>query len=148
MALAPEDIAFAGTAPWRAKKGLKKLEIFSLKKLKTWPWTKLQPLMQGELSNQKESQLIKLEFPVLQKSISPFSYSQSSDNPIVLVLCRGDKGLVLMLDTPLKTISVAPECSWEPSAESNGPWVGNLKIENKQISVATMESLLNTLTNE
>ena len=148
VALAPEDVAFAGTAPWWAKKGLKKLEIFSLKKLKTWPWTKLQPLMQGELSNQKESQLIRLEFPVLQKSISPFSYSQSSDNPIVLVLCRGDKGLVLMLDTPLKTISVAPECSWEPSAESNGPWVGNLKIENKQISVATMESLLNTLTNE
>ena len=148
VALAPEDIAFAGTAPWRAKKGLKKLEIFSLKKLKTWPWTKLQPLMQGELSNQKESQLKKLEFPVLQKSISPFSYSQPLDNPTVLVLCRGDKGLVLMLDTPLKTISVAPECSWEPSAESNGPWVGNLKIENKQISVATMESLLNTLTNE
>ncbi len=148
VALAPEDVAFAGTAPWWAKKGLKKLEIFSLKKLKTWPWTKLQPLMQGELSNQKESQLIKLEFPVLQKSISPVSYSQPSDNPIVLVLSHADKGLVLMLDTPLKTISVAPECSWKPSAKSNGPWVGNLKIENKQISVATMESLLNTLTNE
>jgi hypothetical protein len=148
VALAPEDVAFAGTAPWWAKKGLKKLEIFSLKKLKTWPWTKLQPLMQGELSNREESQLEKLEFQVLQKSISSFSYSQPSDNPIVLVLCRGDKGLVLMLDTPLKTISVAPECSWEPSAESDGPWVGNLKIENRQISVATMESLLNTLTNE
>ena len=148
VALAPEDVAFAGTAPWWAKKGLKKLEIFSLKKLKTWPWTKLQPLIQGKLSNQGESQLEKLEFPVLQKSISSFSYSQPSDNPIVLVLSHADKGLVLMLDTPLKTISVAPECSWEPSAESNGPWVGNLKIENKQISVATLESLLNTLTNE
>jgi hypothetical protein len=148
VALAPEDVAFAGTVPWWAKKGLNKLEIFKLKKLKTWPWTKLQPLMQGELSNQKESQLIKLEFPVLQKSISPFSHSQPSDNPTVLVLSHADKGLVLMLDTPLKTISVAPECSWEPYAESNGPWVGNLKIENKQISVATMESLLNTLTNE
>ncbi|PXF57702.1 MAG: hypothetical protein C4B58_08910 [Deltaproteobacteria bacterium] len=147
VALAPEDIAFAGTAPWWAKKGLKKLKTFKLKKLKTWPWTKLQPLMQGELSNQGESQLIKLEFPVLQKSISSFSYSQPSDNPIVLVLSHADKGLVLMLDTPLKTISVAPECSWEPSAENNGPWVGNLKIENKQTSVATLESLLNTLTN-
>jgi hypothetical protein len=27
-----------------------------------------------------------------------------------------------MLDTPLHTISVAPECPWEPSAESMGPW--------------------------
>ncbi|MEA1868024.1 MAG: hypothetical protein U9N19_08000, partial [Thermodesulfobacteriota bacterium] len=80
VALAPEDIAFAGTAPWWAKKGLKKLKTFKLKKLKIWPWTKLQPLMQGELSNQGESQLIKLEFPVLQKSISSFSYSQPSDN--------------------------------------------------------------------
>ncbi len=148
VAFVPEDVAFAGTAPWRAKKGINKLETFKLKKLKTWPWTKLQPLMQGELSNQEESQLIKLEFPVLQKSISSFSYSQPPDNPTVSVLCRGDKGLVLMLDTPLETISVTPECSWEPSAESNGPWVGNLKIENKQISVATLESLLNTLTNE
>ena len=148
VALAPEDVAFAGTAPWWAQKGLTKLKTFKLKKLKTWPWTKLQPLMQGELSNHGESQLKKLEFPVLQKSISPFSYSQPSDNPTVLVLFRANKGLVLMLGTPLKTISVAPECSWEPSAESNGPWVGNLKIENKQISVATMESLLNTLTNE
>ncbi|MEA1991740.1 MAG: hypothetical protein U9N58_06040 [Thermodesulfobacteriota bacterium] len=148
VALAPEDVAFAGTAPWWAKKGLNKLKTFKLKKLKAWPWTKLQPLMQGELSNQGESQLEKLEFPVLQKAISSFSYSQPSDNPIVLVLSHADKGLVLMLDTPLKTISVAPECSWEPSAESSGPWVGNLKIENKQISVATLESLLNTLTNE
>ncbi len=148
MAVAPGDIAFAGTAPWWAKKGLNKLKTFKLKKLKAWPWTKLQPLMQGELSNQGESQLEKLEFPVLQKSISSFSYSQPSDNPIVLVLSHADKGLVLILDTPLKTISVAPECSWEPSAVSNGPWVGNLKIENKQISVATLESLLNTLTNE
>ncbi len=148
VAIAPEDVAFAGTAPWWAQKGLNKLKTFKLKKLKAWPWTKLQPLMQGELSNQGESQLEKLEFPVLQKSISSFSYSQPSDNPIVLVLSHADKGLVLMLDTPLKTISVAPECSWEPSAESNGPWVGNLKIENKQISVATLESLLNTLTNE
>jgi hypothetical protein len=104
--------------------------------------------MQGELSNREESQLEKLEFQVLQKSISSFICSQPSDNPTVLVLCRGDKGLVLMPDTQLKTISVAPECSWEPSAESDGPWVGNLKIENRQISVATMESLLNTLTNE
>jgi len=147
VALAPEGIAFAGTAPWWAKKGLNKLKTFKLKKLKTWPWTKLQPLMQGKLSNQGESQLIKLEFPVLQKSISSFSYSQPSDNPIVLVLSHADKGLVLMLDSPLKTISVDPEYSWEPSAENNGPWVGNLKIENKQTSVATLESLLNTLTN-
>lgn len=148
VAFAPEDVAFAGTAPWWAKKGLKKLEIFSLKKLKTWPWTKLQPLIQGELSNQGESQLEKLEFPVLKKSISSFSHSQPSDNPTVLVLCRGDKGMVLMLDTPLKTISVASECSWEPSAGSNGPWVGNLKIENQQIFVATLDSLLDTLINE
>ncbi len=148
VAFAPEDVAFAGTAPWWAQKGLNRLKIFKLKKLKTWPWTKLQPLMQGELSNQKESQLIKFEFPVLKKSISSFSYSQPSDNPTVLVLCREDKGLVLMLDTPLKTISVTPECPWKPSAESMGPWIGNLKIENKQISVATLESLLNTLTNE
>ena len=148
VAFVPEDVAFAGTAPWWAKKGINKLETFKLKKLKTWPWTKLQPLMQGELSNQKESQLIKLEFPVLQKSISSFSHSQPSDNPTVLVLSHADKGLVLMLDTPLKTISVSPECFWEPSAKNNGQWVGNLKIENKQISVATLESLLNTLTNE
>jgi hypothetical protein len=148
VAFVPEDVAFAGTAPWWTKKGINKMETFKLKKLKTWPWTKLQPLMHGELSNQEESRLIKLEFPVLQKSISSFSYSQSSNNPTVSVLCRGDKGLVLMLDTPLETISVTPECSWEPSAKSNGPWVGNLKIENKQISVATLESLLNTLTNE
>jgi hypothetical protein len=148
VAFIPEDVAFAGTAPCWAKKGLNKLKTFKLKKLKAWPWTKIQPLMQGKLSNQKESQLIKLEFPVLQKSISSFSHSKPSDNPTILVLSHADKGLVLMLDTPLKTISVTPECSWEPSAKNNGQWVGNLRIDNKQISVATLESLLNTLTNE
>ncbi|MBW1717949.1 MAG: hypothetical protein JRJ43_00080 [Deltaproteobacteria bacterium] len=148
VAFVPEDVAFAGTAPRWTKKGLNKLKTFKLKKLKAWPWTKIQPLMQGKLSNQKESQLIKLEFPVLQKSISSSSHSQPSDNPTVLVLFREDKGLVLMLETTLKTISVTPECSWEPSAKNNGQWVGNLRIEDKQISVATLESLLNTLTNE
>jgi hypothetical protein len=148
VAFAPEDVAFAGTVPWWARNGLKKLDTFKLKKLKTWPWTKLKPLMQGELSNQEESQLIKLEFPVLQKSSSSFGYSQPSGNPTVLVLYRADKGLVLMLDTSLETISITPGCSWEPSAERNGPWVGNLEIENRQISVATLESLSNTLTNE
>ena len=148
VAFAPEDVAFAGAAPWRVKKGLKKLKTFKLKKLKTWPWTKLKPLMQGELSNQEESQLIKLEFPVLQNSNSSFGYPHPSDNLILLVLSRADKRLVLMLDTPLETIFVTPECSWEPSAKTMGPWAGNLKIENRQISVATPESLLNTLTNE
>jgi hypothetical protein len=148
VAFVPEDVAFVGTAPWWAKKGLNKLKTFKLKRLKAWPWTKIQPLMQGKLSGQEESQLIKLKFPVLQKSISSFNHSQSSDNPTVLVLYHADKGLVLILDTPLKPISVTSECSWKPSAESIGPWVGNLKIENKQISVATLDSLLNTLTNE
>ena len=147
VAFVPEDVAFARTAPWWAKKRVNKLKTFKLKKLKAWPWTKIQPLMQGELSNQKESQLTKIEFPVLQKSNSSIGYSQPSKNPTVLVLSRADKGLVLMLDTPLETISITPEYSWEPSAKINGPWVGNLKIENKQISVATLESLLNTLTN-
>lgn len=148
VAFAPEDVAFAGAVPWRVKKGLKKLKTFKLKKLKTWPWTKLKPLMQGELSNQEESQLIKLEFPVLQNSNSSSGYPHPSDNPILLVLSRADKRLVLMLNTPLETIFVTPECSWKPSANTMGPWVGNLKIENRQISVATLESLLNTLTNE
>jgi len=148
VAFVPEDVAFAGVVPWWAKKGIKKLKTFKLKKLKTWPWTKLQPLMQGELSNQEESQLIRLEFPVLQKSNSSSGYSQPSNNPTVLVLSHTDKGLILILDTPLETISITPECSWESSAKSNGPWVGNLKIENKQISVTTLKSLLNTLKNE
>lgn len=148
VAFVPEDVAFVGTASWWAKKGLNKLKTFQLKRLKAWPWTKIQPLMQGELSSQEESQLIKLEFPVLQKSIPSLNHSQSSGNPTVLVLYHADKGLVLILDTPLETISVTSEYSWEPSAQSAGPWVGNLKIENKQISVATLDSLLNTLTNE
>jgi len=148
VAFAPEDVAFAGTAPWWARNGLNKLNTFKLKKLKTWPWTKIKSLMQGELSNKEESQLIKLEFPVLQKSNSSSGHSQPSGNPTVLVLSRADKGLVLMLDTSLENISITHEYSWEPSAERNGPWVGNLEIENKQISVATLESLSNTLTNE
>ncbi|MBW1966677.1 MAG: hypothetical protein JRI48_04715 [Deltaproteobacteria bacterium] len=148
VAFAPEDVAFAGTAPWWARNGLNKLNTFKLKKLKTWPWTKLKSLMQGELSNKEESRLIKLEFPVLQKSNSSSGHSQPSGNPTVLVLSRADKGLVLMLDTSLENISITHEYSWEPSAERNGPWVGNLEIENKQISVATLESLSNTLTNE
>jgi hypothetical protein len=99
------------------------------------------------LSNQKESELIRLEFPVLQKSISSSDQSQLSD-PTLLVLSNENKGLVLMLDTPLESISITPEYSWEPSTNNNGQWVGNLGIDNKQISVATLESLLNTLPNE
>jgi hypothetical protein len=148
VAFAPEDVAFARTAPWWAKKRVNKLKTFKLKNLKAWPWTKIQPLIQGELSSKKESQLTKIEFPVLQKSNSSIAYSQPSENPTVLVLSRADKGLVLMLDTPLEIISVTPEYFWEPCTKTNGPWVGNLKIENRQISVATLESLLNTLTNE
>nr|HDM99849.1 hypothetical protein [Deltaproteobacteria bacterium] len=147
VAFIPEHVAFAGPIPFWAKKGFKNLKTFKLKKLKTWPWTKIQPMMHGKLSNRKESELIRLEFPVLQKSISSSDQSQLS-NPTLLVLSNENKGLVLMLDTPLESISITPEYSWEPSTNNNGQWVGNLGIDNKQISVATLESLLNTLPNE
>jgi len=147
VAFIPEHVAFAGPLPFWTKKGLKNSKTFKLKKLGTWPWTKIQPLMHGKLSNQKESELIELEFPILQKSISTSNHSQSSD-PTVLILSNENKGLVLMLDSPLKTISITPEYSWKPSTKKEGQWVGNLIIDNKQIYVATMESLLNTLPNE
>ncbi|OPL13644.1 MAG: hypothetical protein AVO38_02850 [delta proteobacterium ML8_D] len=148
VAFIPEHVAFTGPLPFWTKKGLKNSKTFKLKKLRAWPWTKIQPLMHGKLSNQKESELIKLEFPVLQKSISSSENSQSSDLTELVVLFKDNKGLVLLMDTQLKTISITPEYSWKPSIKNDGQWVGNLSIDNKEIYVATMESLLNTLPNE
>jgi hypothetical protein len=144
IAFVPKDIVFSGTISWWTKKRINKMKTFKLKNLKSWPWKKIQPLVQGELSKQKESQLIETKFPILQKSSS----SRLNENSTILILSNGNKGLVLLMDTPVEKISITPEYLWEPCAKISGPWIGNLKIENKQISVTTLESLLNSMTNE
>ena len=144
VAFVPEEVAFAGTVPFWIRKGLKNLETFQLKKVKAWPWSKLQSQMQGELSKRKESQLIGLEFPVIKNPASSQKFSESTDNLVVLVLFSGKKGLVLMLESTLRTISVPRQSSWEPSEPGKGLWAGNLKLEDRFMSVATVESLSST----
>ena len=142
VAFVPEDVAFCGTVPWWARRGLRGAKEFQLKRLKAWPWSRLQGLMQGELSNQEERQLQGLKFPIVQNP-DP-SPGPSPDNPILLLLYQGNEGRALILDTRLETIFLVPESSWEASADGKGPWTGRLKIENESISVLSMDSLLSS----
>ena len=141
VAFVPEEVAFVGRVAWWARKGLKEAKKIQLKKLRAWPWSRLQPLMQGELSNQEEIQLQRLEFPVVQNPDPSPDYSQSPGNPIVLVLYRRDEGRFLILDTQLEPILLIPESSWEASVGGKEPWAGRLKMENKSVSVLTLESV-------
>lgn len=142
VAFVPEEVAFCGTVSWWAQKKLEKVRQFQLKRLKTWPWSRLQPLMHGELSNQEERQLQRLEFPVVQNPDSFSNYSQSPNKPIVLVLYRGAEGRVLILDTRLENIFFVPESSWKASTEDREPWAGRFKVEDESVSILTIESLL------
>jgi hypothetical protein len=142
VAFVPEEVAFCGTLSWWAKRGLEGAREFQLKRLKTWPWSRLQPLIRGELANMEERQLQGLEFPIVQSPGPSSDYYRSPDNPIILVLYRENEGRVLILDTRLETIFLVPESSWEASVEGKESWAGQLKIEKESISVLTMESLL------
>ena len=135
VALAPDHIIYENIANRWTRKNLKTLAAFSLKKLKPWPWSKLQSMLSGELAQLPEQDLKQLILPVLNHP-DPVQHKAVTKNKYSLViLYHQEKGGVMLLDQPTTELEVNQEWRWQPSKRSGSTISGFLKTAEENIPV-------------
>lgn len=121
VALLPDEIAFEDPSGKACKKISADLPTFAVNKLKAWPWTKLRPLVNGELADLTEAQLANFKLPPLA-FMMPDLGKTSAGPPqgTLIILYRNGKGGNTVLDGPTEDFPIDKDWSWEPLPNVNG----------------------------
>ncbi|UKL14253.1 hypothetical protein [Dissulfurimicrobium hydrothermale] len=127
VAFVPSEIAFEGKPAWWARKKIRRLDAMPLKMLKTWPWTRLRSLLNGELAKKDEAELREIEIDI---AAPPWPAPAATDKePIVIVLYDGDKdrATALLVDSETILFPAQGNWVWVPSEEKAHYAVGEIK---------------------
>lgn len=100
IAFPQEYIAFEGKLPWGRGRQLITKDVFQLKMLKKWPWSKISSLLQGSMANLNEKQLAAMSIPILVSSEPPPSIIITDPHIIILWNHETSKGCAILADTP------------------------------------------------
>ncbi|HID98462.1 MAG TPA: hypothetical protein EYP57_09805 [Thermodesulfobacteriaceae bacterium] len=136
--LIPQQISYAGSPGWKARKVLSKSDTFPLAKLKTFPWSRIRPCLQGDLACREEAELKGIELPVIRHPDAAVGDSTLPDNPVMVILYHKDQGMVLVMDSPLEAVHISPEWQWNFDEHSQYPLIGQIKTTNNKITVASL----------
>ncbi len=139
VAFVPDQIAYVGEIKGSEK--LQSQKLFPLAKLKAWPWSKLQPLISGELAEKDERTLAGFQLPFLQHPWIFQAFTEPNAAEIVIILFHKENGAVTLLDTPVEEITVSSQWAWEPSDSSGTFLAGHLNVFGEYIPVVNLEEL-------
>lgn len=142
FAFVPKQIAYEGPIYCGATiKVLKDQNVFPLKKLVSWPWQKIAPLVKGELAVLQEEDLRHLSLPLLTYP-HPLQQLRAIDkNNILLILFSHKKGGVLVLDNPCAETDVSRSI-WTPSKDPTSLFAGSITTcDGKTVQVITVENI-------
>jgi hypothetical protein len=143
VAFVPEQVAFEGSLPWWSRSKLREGDALALTAFKVWPWTKMKSLCKGCLAELEEAALSELQFPLLKPPEAVSSPSGTAKTLVLIILYDGEKGGIILLDTPTKVLPVSETCRWNPSAGGDHPgWAGFIEDSEESIPVATLQNLL------
>lgn len=142
VAFVPEHVAYEGDIAWWAKRKITpQLTSLPVKYLKTWPWTKLQPRLQGALAAQSENLLKRLDIPILNHP-GPFKYrSNLGKDGSILILQHHTKTAAVVLDSHPERITVSEQWPWEPSSQMGSIVAGHVTVDDQIIPVTTLEKI-------
>ncbi len=122
VALLPDELAFEDVSG-RAKKRLRPQQNMTLtiKKLKTWPWSKLGPMFSGELSTLPKSELNNMLLPRLMPLLPVTAKDAAPPKQETLIfLYKNGRGGSAILDSPSHEITVEKEWQWHPLESPDG----------------------------
>ena len=141
VALVPEHVAFEKLANRWTAKNLGLLASFPLKRLKAWPWSKLRPMLRGEISQLPEKDLKHLILPVLNHP-DPLQHSAvPAKNQTLVILYHQTRGGIIMLDKPCTEIKVQPEWRWQAYKRSGSIISGMIKTRDEEIPVVSLTNI-------
>ncbi|MDT8334756.1 MAG: hypothetical protein RQ753_03580, partial [Desulfurivibrionaceae bacterium] len=137
VGIAPEQVAYESKSTFPLS-SFKNLTFFSLKKLKSMPWRKLQDLFSGELAELDNSVLNDMELEIAKP---PTSFPGSTKKKVYLViLYSGSKGKVFLVDAPTEAISLAEDALWSPGATTESDNIaGTLTVYGSTIPVVSID---------
>ncbi len=136
VGIAPEQVAFESKSTFSAH-SFKNQTFFSLKKLKSMPWTKLQGLFTGELAELDNLSLNKMELEIARP---PASFPGSSKKKVYLVILYSEgKGKIYLIDSPTEAISVAEEALWVPGSSAQTDIAGTLTVYGSTMPIISID---------
>lgn len=136
IGIAPEQVVFESKSTFPVST-FKDMTFFSLKKLKSMPWTNLQGLFSGELAEIDNATLNEME---LEIASPPSSFPGSSKKKVYLaILYTGGTGKVYLLDSPTEAISVSEEALWAPGTSSQSDIAGTLTVYGSTMPVVSID---------
>ncbi len=136
VGIAPEQVAFESKSTFAAN-SFKNQTFFSLKKLKSMPWTKLQGIFSGELAEQDNSVLNNMELEIARP---PASFPGSSKKKVYLVILYSEgRGKIYLIDSPTEAISVAEEALWVPGSSAQSDIAGTLTVYGSTMPIISID---------
>lgn len=143
IAFPMEELVFAGNIPARSRKKLQKESEFSFAWLKSWPWTKIRPLLSGPLGEKDEKTLKDMQLAVLNPELSDVmeikDRRDSIKNPVAVILYSetGRAGVIYVEDTP-DPLKIKEEQTWTQSPVQKDMVAGRLETGKDTFTVISM----------
>jgi hypothetical protein len=135
VGLAPDQVAYESKTAMPIK-SFRDMAYFSLKKLKSMPWSNLQNLFSGELAELDKATLNNMELEIAHP---PATFVGSSKKKVYPVIMYSEgKGKIYLLDSPTEAISVAEEALWAPGGSSDSDIAGTLTVYGSTIPVVSV----------
>ncbi len=135
VGLAPDQVAYESKSAVPIK-SFRDMAYFSLKKLKSMPWSNLQNLFSGDLAELDKATLNNMELEIAQP---PATFAGSSKKKVYPVIMYSEgKGKVFLLDAPTEAISVAEEALWAPGGSSDSDIAGTLTVYGSTMPVVSV----------
>ena len=122
VALLPDELAFEDVSG-RAKKRLRPQQNMTLtiRKLKTWPWSKLGPMFSGELSTLPKAELNNMLLPRLMPLMPVTARDAAPPQQETLIfLYKNGRGGSAIMDSPSQEMTVEKEWQWHPLESPDG----------------------------
>ncbi|MEN8134450.1 MAG: hypothetical protein ABFS18_02785 [Thermodesulfobacteriota bacterium] len=136
VGIAPEQVVFESKSAFPAN-AFKDLTFFSLKKLKSMPWTNLQGLFSGELAEYDKSALSNMELEIARP---PASFPGSSKKKVYMVILFSEgSGKVYLVDSATEAISVAEEALWVPGSSPQSDIAGTLTVYGSTMPIVSID---------
>jgi len=141
IGLIPEEICFIGRPKGLGKRISGNETTFALKALKVWPWSKIRPLLKGELAERKEEELEGLMLPVIRRQESPVFDIPHDKAFSVVLLFKDGRGCAIFIEGDAKRVEIKESWKWEERPSTRSPWLGILKTQEGSIPVLSIESV-------
>ncbi|OCC16247.1 hypothetical protein DBT_0064 [Dissulfuribacter thermophilus] len=142
IGLIPEEVCYIGHSRSIGQKISGQESIFNLSSLKKWPWSKIRPMLTGELSRLDESVLEAITLPVIKNPDAKEAPESDTPNLSLALLYKDGKGCALIIEGVPQNLNT-DDWQWHDETENSLPWIGYLEKEGKKIPVITVEKIFN-----